>query len=262
MMLQDTSQDDRLIQLHGSSARLAAAADLVQFQQHVKTVMKEGCYYAWPLSVESSGTVYQVVQLLSCKPASKKYMERVVGWSPDKWQSHIAVARLATFVAKAQPQGHDGGVIDLESKSRPCAIASDQQVVASTSAVEAVPLQQLFMHDFDCVYEFQQHWHTCQFSAEVVAAALGDSCDDDGVDASGSLGQLGRGVSVASIDSAGSAPSASSKGHGVLSKMALVPDIVFALHCCISNGDNFTMAPSSEFHVSRGSFVVEGSLKR
>ena len=211
----------------------------------MKTVTKEGCYYAWPLSVESSGTVYQVVQLLSCKPASKKYMERVVGWSPDNWQSHIAVARLATFV-------------DLESKSRPCAIASDQQVVASTSAVEAVPLQQLFTHDFDCVYEFQQRWRACQFAAEVVAAALGDSCDDDGVDASDSLGQLGRGISVASIDSA---PSSSSKAQGVLSKMALVPDIVFALHCCTSNCDNFTMAPSSEFHVSRGSFVVEGSLK-
>ena len=116
IMFSDVSREELVI-AEAAQARNHSAGDIVLFQQHIKTVLREGSCYAIPACVDacSGDTCYDIVQLLSLKPSAKKYMERVVGisWSgaPDKWQDSVAVAVLGR--CKLSPEGP----IDLEA---PC----------------------------------------------------------------------------------------------------------------------------------------------
>ena len=196
LMFQDVSRVDAIIAQHGhrSDSRAASGtdADLVLFQQHLKTVLREGCCYAVPVGFHSGATQYDMVQVLSLKPAAKKYMERVVGldWTgaPDRWQDHLAVAVLGRCEATQTP-----GTINLdqtETEDQLCPYPVDKPFVAKSSTVDPYPLQQFFKFDFEHVYEFQRCSHTCKFAEDSILDFSPDSDDDMNAPSSGVVFQL------------------------------------------------------------------------
>ena len=194
VMFQDVTRVDAIIAQHGpgSDSRAFAGAgtdaDLVLFQQHLKTVLREGFCYAVPVGLDSGITQYDLVQVLSLKPAAKKYMERVVGleWTgaPDKWQDHLAVAVLGRCEATETP-----GTINLdptETEDQLCPYPVDKPFVATSSTVDPYPLQQFFKFNFEHVYQFQRCSHTCKFAENSILDDFLLDSDDD-MDASSNL---------------------------------------------------------------------------
>ena len=188
IMFQDTSAEDRIISQAVSSSKACGAistdsGELVLFQQHVKTVLREGAFYAVPVCASGGTTRYEVVQVLSLKPSAKKYMERVVGvgWTgaADRWQDHVAVTLLGHCVVA----GPAAAAIDLDAGAEAacslCPLPCDKPFVSTTNSVEPYPLRQFFKFDFEHVYEFERVAHACKFAEDCLVDSLGSDDDDD-----------------------------------------------------------------------------------
>ncbi|CAE7562479.1 PREP1 [Symbiodinium sp. KB8] len=179
IMFQDVSREELLISAASAGSRsvdVEGHGELVLFQQHIKSVMKEGSCYAVPISSGASGTVYDVLQLLSCKPAAKKYMERVAGKGEDKWVGQVAVAKLGRTIAT--PHVSSSVVIDVEvdpetAPDQLCPYPCDSQFSSSLSSVEAFPVHTFFKYGFEHIYEFQVQRSACVLSE----AALEDAAE-------------------------------------------------------------------------------------
>ncbi|CAE7797350.1 PREP1, partial [Symbiodinium necroappetens] len=179
IMFQDVSREELLISAASAASRTVDAGDhgeLVLFQQHIKSVMKEGSCYAVPISSGANGTVYDVLQLLSCKPAAKKYMERVAGKGEDKWVGQVAVAKLGRTIAT--PHVSSPVVIDVEvdpetAPDQLCPYPCDSQFSSSLNSVEAFPVHTFFKYGFEHIYEFQVQRSACVLSE----AALEDAAE-------------------------------------------------------------------------------------
>ena len=197
IMFQDVSREELLISAASAGSKSAADVqghgELVLFQAHIKSVMKEGSCYAMPISSGAGGTVYDVIQLLSCKPAAKKYMERVAGKGEDKWVGQVAVAKLGRTIATPSVSVIDVEVEgSLETDHQLCPYPYDSQFSSSLNTVEAFPVHTFFKYGFEHIYEFQVQRSACVLSE----AALEDAADLElGVDAeAGEGGQGGKGV--------------------------------------------------------------------
>ncbi|CAE7371385.1 PREP1, partial [Symbiodinium sp. KB8] len=180
VMFRDVATEDSIIQKLSSSNRVQTPAHLLELFNHIKLVLREGAFYAVPVTMGSNGaTTYEVMQLLSFKPSAKKYMEQVVGWGSgtDKWQDHVAVALLGQHVV-----GPGRVTIDLErleqQQQQICPFQPGETFVSSASAVEAFPVQSLFKLDFEHVYQFQTVKHACRFSEDALMDALDVDLDE------------------------------------------------------------------------------------
>eukprot|EP00439_Symbiodinium_sp_Y106_P038759 s4665_g4.t1 len=195
IMFQDVSREELLISAASAGSKSAADVqghgELVLFQAHIKSVMKEGSCYAMPISSGAGGTVYDVIQLLSCKPAAKKYMERVAGKGEDKWVGQVAVAKLGRTIATPSVSVIDVEVEgSLETDHQLCPYPYDSQFSSSLNTVEAFPVHTFFKYGFEHIYEFQVQRSACVLSE----AALEDAADLElGVDAEAGEGGQGAG---------------------------------------------------------------------
>ena len=230
VMFRDVATEDSIIQKLSSSNRVQTPAHLLELFNHIKLVLREGAFYAVPVTMGSNGaTTYEVMQLLSFKPSAKKYMEQVVGWGSgtDKWQDHVAVALLGQHVV-----GPGRVTIDLErleqQQQQICPFQPGETFVSSASAVEAFPVQSLFKLDFEHVYQFQTVKHACRFSEDALMDALDVDLDE-------LIGEAGSPVNNAglrrapSLASESAASVASQDGASRASRQALeiVPDVAF-----------------------------------
>ncbi|CAE7699856.1 PREP1 [Symbiodinium sp. CCMP2592] len=230
VMFRDVATEDAMIQQLSSSNRVQTPAHLLELFNHIKVVLREGAFYAVPVSTGASGaTTYDVMQLLSFKPSAKKYMERVVGWGSgaDKWQDHVAVALLGQRVVEP------GRVtIDLEHSEQQqqqiCPFQPGETFVSPTSTVEAFPVQSLFKLDFEHVCQFQTVKHACRFSEDALMDALDIDLDE-------LAGEAGNPVNISGFRRAPSLASESAASEGSQREtswvsrqgLEIVPDMVF-----------------------------------
>ena len=220
VMFRDVATEDSIIQKLSSSNRVQTPAHLLELFNHIKLVLREGAFYAVPVTMGSNGaTTYEVMQLLSFKPSAKKYMERVVGWGSgtDKWQDHVGPGRVTIDLERLEQQ-----------QQQICPFQPGETFVSSASAVEAFPVQSLFKLDFEHVYQFQTVKHACRFSEDALMDALDVDLDE-------LIGEAGSPVNNAglrrapSLASESAASVASQDGASRASRQALeiVPDVAF-----------------------------------
>ena len=171
LMFQDTSFEEQLIEAN-SEVRRISQSTRVDYQNHLAAALTEGSYYAVPVSVSTSGeTSFHLVQLVTLRPANKKYMERVVSWSTDQWYEQVGVCSFGvTRISQT--------IIDVDadcSPSQVCLLPSDFCGTFASSSIEAFPVDAFFAFGFENVQKFSKVEFGCEFSMDAVESAVADS---------------------------------------------------------------------------------------
>ena len=178
LMFKDTTWEDQLIE--AETVRRPSTAAYLDLYNHLAAALTEGSFYAVPISVSDSGeTTYHLLQLVTLKPSSKRYMERVVSWSKDDWFERVGVYSFGT--TKVLP------LVDLEDDSSPENAKVPQvpqplpgtfQRTLGAGTVEAVPADVFFACGFEHIQQFQLVEPRCEFCLDDLQSAS-DLFDSD-----------------------------------------------------------------------------------
>lgn len=151
LMFRDTTREDQLIKQQAPVR--PSSGQVLEYQEHMKTCLKEGSIYALPANAPSESvdgsTVYEFLQVVSFNPAAKRYMQRVVGWSPDDWHERVAIMRLGTHVVHPETLELDAATTAL------CPLPPDFSATLRPGCLEAVHTSRFFVTDFDHIYLFK-----------------------------------------------------------------------------------------------------------
>ena len=175
LMFKDMTVEEQLIQ--SNAVRRTSGVTCVDHQNHLAAALTEGAYYAVPVSSSKDETTYHLLQLVTLKPASKKYMERVVTWFKDDWYERVGVYSFGTIKVPA--------VVDLECDASDGAHSSTSvchlppptfstNVAAGT--MEAVPVEMFFTCGFENLLQFSNVEPKLLFSLDAIES-LSDSTD-------------------------------------------------------------------------------------
>ena len=147
LMFKDMTAEEQLIQ--SNAVRRTSGMTCVDYQNHLAAALTEGAYYAVPVSSSKEETVYHLLQLVTLKPASKKYMERVVTWFKDDWYERVGVYSFGTTSVPA--------IVDLECDASDGSQSSTSvrhlpptfSVNVAAGTMEAVPVEMFFACGFE-----------------------------------------------------------------------------------------------------------------
>ena len=178
LMFRDTAREDQLIKQQ-TTAR-PSSGQVLEYQEHLKACLKEGFFYALPASAPGESvdgsTLYDFVQVISFNPAAKRYMQRVVGWSPDDWHERVAIMRLGSHVVHP-------ATLDLDARADAiCPLPLDYSAALRPGCLEAVHTSRFFVTDFEHIYLFKGVVASSDFDETIL--------DTDGLESAGAASDL------------------------------------------------------------------------
>ena len=154
VMFADTAREDAMIQAAAIAPR-PTSAGVLELLNHIKAVLSEGGYYAFPCAASTEVTRYELCQVVTFSPSGKKYMQRVVGWAHDRWYESIGVVRL-------------GNVNVFGDKPELKPFPFDFTVDVGRGEFSALPVKAFFQFGFDHVFHFGQVQTAREFCAEAI----------------------------------------------------------------------------------------------
>ena len=175
VMFRDVTFEDQLI---ASAVKpRPTSGTVLEYLSHLKAVLHEGDYYAFPTAVNELGeTTYALVQIVTFSPSSKKYMQRIVCWGTDAWYERIGVASFGLL--KAVPD-----CISLEDNGTlPCPLPADVIQEVAAGQIESLPADAFFQYGFENVFRFKDVVTTCELSVEAIQACAGEDEEEFAVE--------------------------------------------------------------------------------
>lgn len=164
IMFSDTAAEQCLILAEGQPSR--SSAEHTEQLSHLKSVLKEGSFYAIQQPPSSGRTSYVIVQLLAFNPAGKKYMQKVMKWTDDPWFEKLGVVMLGTATADQEVIACD------DDDAHDCPLPDMFSCTSIKRCPTELTANAFFGNNFDGVYELTGVDYQVAFAWDAVSDIL------------------------------------------------------------------------------------------